>query len=197
MTGRQYRASVIRGSRMALANALKITPPADLKAATSELLKRLGSEGRVEDDVLGWAPDDWGAGPAGDSYWRGRPRLRRPTSINRVSGKSAVVANKRTIHHGNRTAGDWPAAGACNGGQPARTQDIRMGIIMRLGKSTAARPPRKAADGTTSRRTVDRIVAVGFGLGRADTSAGDLGRRITRPRGRRGVGLRTPHGLLM
>ena len=59
MTGRQYRASVIRGSRMALANALKLTPPADLKAATSELLKRLGSEGRVEDDVLGWAPDDW------------------------------------------------------------------------------------------------------------------------------------------
>ena len=38
---------------------VKLTPPADLKAATSELLKRLGSEGRVADDVLGWAPDDW------------------------------------------------------------------------------------------------------------------------------------------
>ena len=38
---------------------VKRTPPADLKAATSELLKRLGSEGRVADDVRGWAPDDW------------------------------------------------------------------------------------------------------------------------------------------
>ena len=37
---------------------VKRTPPADLKAATRELLKRLGSEGRVADDVLGWAPDD-------------------------------------------------------------------------------------------------------------------------------------------
>lgn len=63
MTGRQYRASVISGSRRALANAVQRTSPAELKAATSELLRRLGSEGRVEDDVLGWAPDDWAPVP--------------------------------------------------------------------------------------------------------------------------------------
>ena len=59
MTGRQFRASVISGTRRALKDTLKHTLSADLKVAANELLRRLGSEGRVEDDVLGWAPDDW------------------------------------------------------------------------------------------------------------------------------------------
>ena len=59
MTGRACRASVINGTRRALAFALKRTISADLRVATNELRRRLGAAGRVQDDVLGCAPDLW------------------------------------------------------------------------------------------------------------------------------------------
>ena len=59
MTDRQCRASVISGTRRALKHTLEHTLSTDLKTTTNELLRRLGTEGRVADDVLGWAPDDW------------------------------------------------------------------------------------------------------------------------------------------
>ena len=59
MTGRAYRASVIRGTRRALECALERTLPADLRAATYELRRRLGASGPVQDDVLDLASDDW------------------------------------------------------------------------------------------------------------------------------------------
>ena len=53
MTARQCRASVISGTRKALKDTLKHTLSTDLMATTNELLRRLGSEGRVADDCTG------------------------------------------------------------------------------------------------------------------------------------------------
>ena len=60
MSGRAYRAAVINGMRQAIKFALDRNLPADLRAALSELSRRIGKVGMtVQDDVLGWAPDRW------------------------------------------------------------------------------------------------------------------------------------------
>ena len=61
-SGRQFRASVISGCRTTLHSSLP-QAEGDLAAAASGLLKRLGEYGRVDDDVLGWARDDWQFAP--------------------------------------------------------------------------------------------------------------------------------------
>ena len=192
MTGRACRASVINGTRRALAFALKRTISADLRVATNELRRRLGAAGRVQDDVLGCAPDLWDPVPleirtGGDDP--ANAGLRR--SIEFLESQPWLPASARSITE-SRTAGDWSAAGGCSGGQSAKNRRIHMGIIMHLGNPPATRLPRKATDGSTSPGTVDRIVAVGFALGRDDTAVGGLGRRITMPRGPCGAGLYAP-----
>ena len=61
-SGRQFRASVITGCRRALHSSLPRVE-GELAAAAAGLLKRLGEYGRVHDDVLGWARDDWPFAP--------------------------------------------------------------------------------------------------------------------------------------
>ena len=147
-TGRRCRAAVVSGSRSSLRHALGEVS-GDLEAAAQALLYRLGTDGSVDDDVLGWAPDR----PAGrvrvqtggaDQRHRG---LRRsveflesqpwlPDSVRHLAEAVLQAIGRSPVRPLGRVA-PWPAlcawAAPLRRDEPGRLRMARRGVELLTG----------------------------------------------------------------